>query len=395
MPLTVKSPDYKCPRCGYHTEKRSSMKTHFTRQKTCLPTISNIKLNEDIVARVLADRVYSIEINVPIDDVVDLQPIILTPTQSHHVTDIQPNSIINVAPNFSQPGSITNINDMRQQQVFNIQNILNDNSVNVKNMFSNYNLIQKVVDKKTTIDKVSCILEYKGEQLMDYDETLENLFKDKNYLIEDKSSDFDHSMNKNQLLDCIDISTRINGQINNFNVVYEKDTKRIKIYDKGEWTTYLEGSGISKVLEVLRLNYLNDYELYLLRKIHDGLCKHKPSMEERLEIYYKFLYSFDMIPHCEGRGDRMIMDRPIKENNEFYIAEYGFKIFAHVKETTTKSEKKELFNTVLHVIRSNTVANIKEINLVLISILNMDSEYRHKILPKLLGPGLPLAKIEG
>lgn len=52
-------PDYTCPRCGYKTDRKSSMEYHLVKAKNTCPILENdIELTDDIKNYILTNRIY-------------------------------------------------------------------------------------------------------------------------------------------------------------------------------------------------------------------------------------------------------------------------------------------------------------------------------------------------
>lgn len=365
MPRILIEDNYTCPRCGHATNRKSNIISHFERKTDCPPKIKDIVLTDRIKDLVLKNRVYV------------QNEIVKDSTLSTHI-DSPPVVVLQEETNITNQTIINNV-----QNNFTVTN--NNNNNNIKTMYNNYNLIQNMVVKIDTLDKLKYLLDYNNKCLVSFDDSIENMFQKHLTYLRDNARG-DHSMPENQLLQCVDHITRNNGEFTNFNVEYCKKEQRIKIFNDGEWTTYLECSGIEKVVEYLLLNYLNDYELYLLTKIHEAMCSSKILMEERLNIYYKFLSIFDILPHADGRSDQLLVGRSLKEGNPYYISDFGMKLYFEQKKKLSQREKRETRKQILMIIKTNSEANVKDLNLALIKLLVIDSEYKEKILAKLYNP---------
>lgn len=353
--------NYICPRCGYSSSKTSNIKNHFSRKFPCLPKHLDIDITNDIILTILANHVYqpAIKLTSRIDQLLDLS----TDKNSEART-----TVVNIQNNVNQINQV------------NRNTYINDHSALIKN----YNFNQNIVIKMDTIDKFNCVLDYQNKQRLGITDRLETHFERQINFMKDQNNHFDHTLNKDALLECVNIATSIHACPENHNIEYDKTSKKIKIYNDDEWISYLEGSGVNRVIELLRLNYLDDYECYLLKKIHDIKCRLKRIMIERLDVYYKFLCAFEMAPYCEEKTDTEIIGFQVKEYQSYWVQDYAMKSYISMKKTIKQSEKRELRNTVLNVIKSNTKSNIKEIDEILIKLLNIDMEFKDYLVPKVL-----------
>ena len=54
----MKHPNYICPRCGYNSDRKTNIKTHFIRKNICEPTYQSIELTDQVIKYVLKHRIY-------------------------------------------------------------------------------------------------------------------------------------------------------------------------------------------------------------------------------------------------------------------------------------------------------------------------------------------------
>lgn len=385
MPPKALHREFICPRCNYHTPKKSNMMSHFARIQECPPTLNNLKLTPEITSVVLKDRIYQNIIpsssTTPID-LTNIPPIkqvsndLINPQQHPSIDQITVDGVTTSSINQSSTGmiSVQQIN----QPIYNIQNNITNN-----NNIRKCKLIQNIVINIDTIDKLKHILDYRDNKLIDLSESIESLFEKELCLLRTNNIKFGNGLATKELLECVNKITRIDDTMLNFNVHYDKRGKRIKIYDDGCWTAYLEDSGIDKVIEHLLFSYLNDYELYLLRKIHDPFCNFKAAMDEKLQIYYKFLCCFEFRPHVIGFTDKYIIGRNIKEDKLEWIANYASKVYSDEKKKLKTGEMKNTRKLILNIIKTNSVVNIDDVNEALIELLKVDTDYRDNLLSRL------------
>lgn len=349
-------PDFCCPRCGYKTDRKGNIKRHYERKIVCPPILRDIDLTKSVKLAVIQNRSY------------DESHSIKQPSQSPCANPVSFSSELL----FDKPATVIAIQNINNQIINNHQTI--NQHVN------QYNQVFNIVLKMDPIAKASHILDYTNNKLLGCEETLDTCFEKRVRQLNDQTSRVNHVLTNHDLLDCVNQATRINGSVTNFNIVYEKDSRNIKIFHDGQWESYLEESGILRVIEFLRTNYLNDYEFYLLRKIHSGICNSKVLITDRLNVYYSFLSAFDLAPHIEGYTDKYLLGYQIREGNEYSIEHYALSTYKEQKQQMKVKERSHIKKSVSDVIKNNTVQNVKEINLALMDILQMDREYKSKVL---------------
>ena len=62
--VKCKNCDYECPRCGYSTNKKHCIESHFGRKGMCRE-INDIELTDEVKKYVLANRVYKVKVTAP------------------------------------------------------------------------------------------------------------------------------------------------------------------------------------------------------------------------------------------------------------------------------------------------------------------------------------------
>jgi superfamily II DNA or RNA helicase len=65
LPPGIKTTDYMCPRCGFYSNSKHNIRSHFQRKKPCESTLSDVILDDYITEYVLANRRFYNRVNGP------------------------------------------------------------------------------------------------------------------------------------------------------------------------------------------------------------------------------------------------------------------------------------------------------------------------------------------
>lgn len=360
MRIKKMSSKYICPRCDYSTTRKNDINRHFQRKITCPAAKLDIALTSEVIQKVLKEYIYTPPPNYPTTSTMvqsePLLPLVNIPESSSIITR-------------NDQANIANCNF----QINNNQNIVNINNNQKIN-------INKLVIQGDCIDNLQVYLKYRELKLTGVEDTLESRFKKENVLLQEAR--FDHlGLSKHCLLDRV--SKTVEAQFpEEFNIVHQTNPNKILIYHNGEWETYLEESGVYRVIKFLRSNLLDEYELYLLKKLHQGICKHELAFVENLETYYKFLTAFELTPDVEKSTDTFLIGHNLKEDTDYVLSDYAVKIFQNIKAKMTKADRSKIYKSVLDIIKGSSASSIHKLNCAMMEILRIDQEFRHLITNK-------------
>lgn len=370
--------NYICPRCDYQTIRKNDIRRHFYELKMpCYSSKKSVVLTDELKLAVLNHQpIISLE-SINNENVqVDVSHSKLISDKSQIISQ----SIDMIPP---QINSLIDSNYQNNRPVINIQNINNNgmivNNTQINQQLNNFYLIRNLVSQNDPITNLNSILNYTGDTLEDFDTTVEAKYLKQIGLLKVDKAKYLHTLTSNGLFNCINEVTRI-SKPNQFNFIYDKNL--IRIYQDGEWEEYIEAIGVNKIIEILQYNYFNDYELYLLRKIHQPLCNSKILSIEHLEIYYKFLGTFDILPHVIDFTDQYITGYQIKENDDNSIEKYATEKYYQLKKKLKCSDIRATKNTVIKLIKTNSTRNVNDINLALLEILQVDTTYKEAVVNK-------------
>jgi len=106
--------------------------------------------------------------------------------------------------------------------------------------------------------------------------------------------DTEYYLTNDDFINIIDLVCTINDKANysDFNVTYDTDMTEVGIMDDEGWTTNWRGTGIRRLVKLIKSVYFDKYEQFLINAISAG----KYHLDEFLDIYYNFIGSFDLLP---------------------------------------------------------------------------------------------------
>lgn len=313
---------YKCIRCGYRTKNKTNIKKHLYERKTQCPASRNkIELTNEVKEEIMINRVYHI------------------PKEKK---EIKPTTI--------------------NQQ------------------FNNYNILNNIVSSIDTIEKLDKYTKFTETRITGIEFDVNDKYDNKIKRLEGNRYKYGMHLKENDILDIVDNISKVSDNFEDFNVLYDADMNKVKLYSRS-WSPLLVDAGVKKLIEIIQDSYLYAYEMYLLRKIHDGKIinehernKYKISLEE----YYKFMNIFDIEPYCVDKTDDDIIGNG---SEDFTIQDKVHKLYNEMK--ISKSESNKLKKTVTDIIKNNSKYNIKELNKKVLNLIDINEEFKTELLKNL------------
>lgn len=320
-----KKTPYLCPRCNYSTSLKADMRKHlYHLQKPCPATDNVIELTEEIKQHILNNRVY----HVP------------KPT---------------------------------------------NNAQTINNYINNYNTVNNFISNLDFMDKLTKYMSYNDLQLIDYGDKVKEHYSRTIHRLQ-KNMIRDYKLSMNEFLDILDkVSSLCNGDCEQYNLHFDDKTKKLKLYEDGEWTTLLQEAGISKVVAGIQEHFLDVYEIYLVRKLDDiriGIIQ-KDEIRTFLAKYYNFLACFTLRPCIEDKSNQYILKGDDDESlrpEDYSISEDIMKIFNKQVETLTVQHQTKVRKDVCEIIKRNSKQNLQELNKKVAALFNMDEKFKEQLL---------------
>ena len=334
MPRITKNP-YTCPRCGYNTKRKDLMRRHLeTLKAPCMPTLSRVVLDDEIKDMIMTERVYTPP---ALDPIIDARVV----AEPHPTT--------------------VNINT--------------------------FNTMNNMISSMDPIDKVTKWNAHNNVEVLDFEEKLDNHFaRVVNRLKSDSTGKAPIVFKRGDILEMIHTITKIReDDLSDFNVFYNKNNNRIAFYLGDEWDDNECNKGLTYLIDTLVSSYLDYYEMYLIRKIEHGTMVDKSTVHSSLVEYYTFTSTFDVKPFVQGKHDSQVMYNSDDDEAAFTdveshrIVDTYTALYHRCKSGTTQAQRRELHKAVLDIVKNSTKTNILEINKQIMTLLNLDEEFKRVI----------------
>lgn len=319
---------YECPRCGYTNQWKRNMSRHFYELKNPCSDRKGLVLTDEIKEIVLKNHHYNIN------------------TVSA-VTTIGPSQIT-----YNNNNNTTFVNGLE------------------------------------TLTKLKHYLAFNKTSTIDINDFVEAQHLSTVTRLENDEFKTPHLINTEKFLMLIDDMVRTDQQKHEeMNVIYDDMLDRIKIYCDDEWESYMIDSGMKRIIQILRTNYLDTYECYMYRKLFAD--KHingyqLNNVRIKLEEYYKFLCIFDHYPYIyDNPIDYVIDNYKTEDPDEF--RDFGMKKYEQIKKDLPKTEIAHTKKTVLDIIKRNNKVNLKRLNETILELINIDEDFKNNIIKKGFG----------
>lgn len=328
-----KAEDYECPRCNYRTKQKGDMRKHLYKLNKMCANIKNLELTDDIRLEVLEFHKHHPR---PI-------PTIIVPVSTHTST--------------SKPtdGKLVN----------------------------NFNIMNNYLNTLDVPDKLLHYLDHVAKNLEDINDKVEKQYVECVRKFEEDKLKYPILLESHEFLNMFDTLVCVDKQkIEDMNVIYDTELNKIKIYCDDAWESYFPDEGMTRLVQILRTNYLNKYECYLYKKIFvdkDIGTYQLNSVKLKLQDYYRFLYIFGLHPYVYMEKSEYVLEN-YRYRNPDELSNYGMAVYDEIKENLEKVEINCTKRNVLDIIKRNHKKNIKHLNENILDLINVDSEFKHKIL---------------
>lgn len=243
--------------------------------------------------------------------------------------------------------------------------------------------VNAYIGSMDTIPKLTRYLEYSGKTVIDINDLVERQHQD---VVEGLNGDKfrnPHLITSENFLVLIDNMAKVNNnQHEEMNIMYDDTLDRIKIYCDEEWIPYMLPSGMRRIVEILRSNYLDNYECYLYKKLYidkDINATQLNNVRLHLKQYYRFLAIFDLYPLVYSEPvENIIFGYQTEDRDEFH--DFGMGEYNNEKQNLSKSEINKTKKDVLEIVKRNHKVNLKKLNETVLRLINVDTNFRNTLM---------------
>jgi hypothetical protein len=264
---------------------------------------------------------------------------------------------------------------------------------NFINIINNQNTILNFIDKMDPIKKFVTYAEYSGLRILPFEDKVDTLYQETVELLENDGYRFGFNMNQDNLLKVIDEVSGCSNNIDSFDIVYDKASNKIKIFDGTSFNEYLPDRGITEILDMLCTYYLYSVEKYLIREIEsDKLSEMERRKKEDtlVEHLYTFLACFHIEPYVRGKNDHQILynsdddryHRPVSftDVDNHKIADKYDKLYLKADGKLTRTMENKIKKDVLEIIKRNSAQNIKQLNESILALIHVNDDFKKKLI---------------
>lgn len=164
--------------------------------------------------------------------------------------------------------------------------------------------------------------------------------------------------------------------LSDVDVIYNENYNRIEFHIG-------VAKGVTYLIDILVSSYLNYYEVYLIHMVEYGTMVDKLTAYSSLVEYYKFTSMFDVKPFVQGKHDSEVLynDDDVHQSiiPSYRVVDTYKELYDLCKSGTTLSQRRELHKAVLDIVKNSTKTNVIEINKQIMTLLNMDEEFKRVI----------------
>lgn len=257
---------------------------------------------------------------------------------------------------------------------------------NTAQTINNYITVNNFISNLDFMDKLTQYINYNNLQLMDYGDKVKEQYSRTIHRLEHNKVR-DYKLTMNEFLEILDnVSLLCNGDYEQYNMHYDEKTKKLKLFEDGDWTTLLQEAGVSKVVAGIQEHFLDVYELYLVKKLHnrDIHFMQRDDIQKHLAQYYHFLTCFNLRPYVENKSDKHILKDDDSElglkPEDYSICDALMKIYKEQAQQLKEQQRTKVRRDVCEIIKRNSKHNLDELNKKVAALFNMDEKFKELLL---------------
>ena len=320
--MTKNNSLYSCPRCGYTTPHKPSMRKHlYCLQKQCPGQEKNINLTDEIKEVILQNRIW----RPPIE------------------------------PTVTQPPVIT-----------------------LNQTINNYNQMLNYVNKMDVVDKITKYVQHRNIPLLGFEDQVEQTYSETIQKLEEgRFNNF--LLNEKDIIGIVDNLTQFTD-VDQLNVIHDSVSDHIKMFQSGEWVSMFFDAGLDDLMLRVKCCYLDYYEAFLLKQLWNIAGYTRQVLTERLRDYYNFLVCFELDPYVKGICDGDILG---DDKKTFDLEDNYYGVYCKIRDNIKHSDVKRLRKQVSNIVRKNNKSSVVELNSKMLDLMGVDEEFKTVVVQKL------------
>jgi hypothetical protein len=264
----------------------------------------------------------------------------------------------------------------------------------VNQTINNYNTMNNFLNGIEPMKKLGEYLKHTKTQTIPFERSIELMYEKQRLKLE-KGQGF-HHMDTDHLFEVIDSLTGVESKnMEDFNFFFDHEVNRLNMFESGEWKDLYVTSGLKKVINMIQDYFWHTYECYLIKKIHKTMnIIEKQKFRELLAEYYSFLASLDVDPYVKGTPNNKIMftgdddefwtTTSLNDVEAYSLSHEFFKLYNQTRDDMTIRKREKLKQDLKDLLKRNSKRNAQELNKVIMSLINVDTEFKQDMLQLVL-----------
>jgi hypothetical protein len=278
---------------------------------------------------------------------------------------------------------------MENHRIYHISNVATEQQV-VNQIINNYNTMNNFVSGIEPIKKLNEFLKHNNAATLPFEMSVERKYERERLLLEEGNGY--HPMDLDFLFEVIDNVTGVESKnMEDFNFYYDHAVKRVKLFEEGEWKEFYISSGLKKIINIIQDFFWHTYESYLIRKLHKTTnAFDKQKFRELLIEYYRFLACVDVSPYVKDTPNNKILYT--NDDDEYWhdprpgapeawsLSDEYHGLYNRTHEELTVRQREKLKHDLHELLRRNSKRNTMELNKVIMSLVNIDTDFKREVL---------------
>jgi len=252
----------------------------------------------------------------------------------------------------------------------------------IQNNINNYNMMLGILNSMESLDKVKLLTDHQKLPVLDIEDDLEKKYEILVKRLETGDMTYGYFLGLDDLFNIVNNCTlHQSGEYIHFNVFFDKMVNRLKLWRGRSWETYLEDAGIKQLVSLIKSYYLDSYEIYLIRNLHNiGRVRiNRWQVKDHLSIYYQFLVVFGLEPHIVNLDDDEVLGYNPKEGQSNYLATTYSKLYNEQKKSQKESTIKATKRKIVNIVKDNSIQNVRNLDKTIIELLKIDDNFKEEL----------------